>query len=530
MFRLRGDMRGLLKTQSQIVTGRRYSLGYNALDDTTRRRNPQRATSAESHILTSLKRDKASATVRDDRRNMSILAWMIRRHMDNVSRFTPNFRVPGHTPDNQHPEIAALNATVRRLLRWHSSRRNFDALGRHGRNEWLRMFEACKVIEGDAGGLKAKGGKLQGIEGDRIRKPTDWGKKKPSQKIQDSVTDEGLTFDGDGRRSGFCICRRTTGTSMEFERIVSDEDMVFDAYWPDRFDSNRGISPLMTALSEGADVRESWEWHLLKIKASGLFGFAFTRTSEDEMLSSQGEPNSDYPQDADGHASESAAYTQQVSAAVKGRGLINLDLDPGDDVKSIESGSPNPNVIPFTREIIRSILLSLDIPFTFYDSLTASFSARIADRNEYEESCEWKREKLIEVLDEVYGGWLFGKWAEADWLGFGSALARAKMTHEEAAAYLQWVPAGRPWLDKRSEMAGHILALSAGATSTPRICAQYGKDAYDIAEEQREYLEAAGAPLLYAQGGQVAVQAIMAAMGEQPAQEAPQPKERGEDE
>jgi hypothetical protein len=61
-------------------------------------------------------------------------------------------------------------------------------------------------------------------------------------------------------------------------------------------------------------------------------------------------------------------------------------------------------------------------------------------------------------------------------------------------------------------MSGHILALTAGVTSTPRICATYGDDAYDIAEEQREYLERAGQPLLYANGGQQAVQAIMAGM------------------
>ncbi len=41
----------------------------------------------------------------------------------------------------------------------------------------------------------------------------------------------------------------------------------------------------------------------------------------------------------------------------------------------------------------------------------------------------------------------------------------------------------------------------------------YGKDAYQIADTQAAYLKKAGAPLFYAQGGQMAVQAIMAAMG-----------------
>jgi capsid protein len=496
-----------LKTQAEVVRGRKYSLGYGAVEDTTRRRKTVSKTQAELSILTPTKRDAASATVQEDRRNMTLLAWMIRRHLDNVSRFTPHFRLAAASPEGQ-AALEPINSTVRRLLTWHAHRRQFDALGRHGRDEWLRMFEACKVIQGDCGGLKAEGGRLQGIEGDRIRKPTDMGDKAAPQ----DVTADGLTFDATGRRSGFCVCRRTTGTGMVFERVVAEADMVFDGYWPDRFDSNRGVSPLLTALNEGADVRETWEWLVLKAKTSALFGLAFTRTGSDDIFPTAGDPATSVP------TSEATAYTTQVTNAIKSRSLINLDLDPGDTVTEIQSDTPNPNVIPFTRELIRSVLLALDIPFTFYDSLTASFSARIADRNEYEESCEWKRAKNQDVLDDIYGGWLLEKWAAADLFGFGKALKTANISTDEVAASLRWVPAGRPWLDRSNEMSGHILALTAGVTSTPRICAAYGDDAYEIAAEQRAYLEQAGAPLLYAQGGQVAVQAIMAGMGQKPAE------------
>lgn len=506
-----------LRSSADIVAGRKYALGYNSIDSTITRRHIQKRTSPEITVLTSQKREQASATAREDRRNMSILAWMIRRHLDNVSRFTPTFRLPGDAP-----EIKAVNAAVKQMLDWHGRRRQFDVLGRHGRNEWLRMFEACKVIEGDAGGLKVKGGKLQGIEGDRIRKPTGAGADSKVQAQVKDVTEEGMTFNPDGTRKAFCLCKREGKSNLVFERLVPADEMVFDAYWPDRFDSNRGVSPLLTALNEGADVRETWEWLVLKAKASALFGLAFTRTSDDDIFPTQGDPATSPPKN------ESAAYTAQVAAAVKSRGLINLDLDVGEDVKEIQSSTPNPNVIPFTRELIRSILLALDIPFTFYDSLTASFSARIADRNEYEECCEWKRDKNIDVLDEIYGGWLLPMWEQADLRGFGTILARAGISVEEVAAALRWVPAGRPWLDRSNEMSGHILALTAGVTSTPRICAAYGEDAYEIAEEQKDYLEKAGQPLLYASGGQVAVQAIMSAMGgsTQPEQP-PQPQSGG---
>ena len=466
----------------------KIALGYNCVDDTTRRRKPVTRTTSEISILTAPKREKASATARDDRRNMTILAWMIRRHLDNVSRFTPHIR----TGDDK------VNQIVKKLLVWHSRARQFDVLGKHGRDEWLRMFEACKVISGDCAGLKSAGGKLQGIEGDRIFKSSD-------APIDKGITSEGLTKNDDGTRKEFCICKRSGqyGNTLMFDRLVPASDMIFDAYWPERFDSDRGVSPLLTALNEGADVRETWEWLVLKAKASALFGLAFTRTGADPI----NPMDSDEPTSAPGTLAES--YRAQILASVKAKNVINLDLDPGDSVTEIESKTPNPAIVDFTRELIRSILLSLDIPFTFYDSLTASFSARIADRNEYEESCEWKREKNISVLDDIYGGWLLPTWAKADLFGFGKALQTANISVEEVAASLRWVPAGRPWLDRAGEMSGHILALAAGTTSIPRICSSYGDDAYEIAAEQKDFLAKCGIPILYAQGGQVPVNDLL---------------------
>lgn len=470
------------------------ALGYGAIDSTTNRRNPITKTSGELFFLSEKKREIANATVRDDRRNFTVLAWMIRRHLDNVSRFTHHIRTG-------KPEV---DTVVKKLLNWHAKRTNFDAIGRHSRDEWLRMFEACKVINGDVAGIKSKFGRLQGIEGERIARPKSYPKGKSAEDVK-GVTEEGIIFNSDGTRKSFCICKRSGDKQdgLEFERIIPSSDVIFDAYWPERFDSNRGVSPLLTALNEGADVRETREWLVLKAKASALFGLAFTRTSSDEMLPSTGENPTDAP------ATEGASYSAQLAAGVKSRGLINLDLDPGDSVTEIESKTPNPQIVEFTRELIRSVLLALDIPFTFYDSLTASFSARIADRNEYEESCEWKRDKNISVLDDIYGQWLLPMWAESNLFSFGDALKTAGISVQEVAASLRWVPAGRPWLDRSNEMSGHILALAAGTTSTPRICSAYGDDAYEIAQEQKEYLEKAGIPLLYAQGGQFAVQSIM---------------------
>lgn len=426
-----------LKTSLELSSKAKTSLAYQSTISSDRRRPVSTRPSSEGYILTAQKRDTGSATARDDRRNMSILGWMIRRHLDNVSRFTPFFRIEEETP-----EMLSLEAKVRSLLRWHGNRRNFDAVGRHGRDEFMRMFEACKVIDGDSFALKVKGGKLQGIESDRVRKL--------DTKTDAVVSESGIIFNADGTRKAFCIGKRgKDGTGYEYERIISADQIIYDGYWPERFDSDRGVSPLLSALNEAADVRETLEWYMLKIKASGLFGFAFMRAQAQE---SQGD-------------TPLASYYDTVSNQIKAKGIINVEMDPGDEIKAIESNAPNSNVMPFTREVIRGILFSLDIPFTFYDSLTASFSARIADRNEYEEACEWKREKNMGVLDEIYGGWLIPMWYEANQFGLRDLMDSMKISVEEVGAMLSWVPAGKPWLDKTNEMSGHILALAAGITS-----------------------------------------------------------------
>jgi capsid protein len=378
-------------------------------------------------------------------------------------------------------------------MAWHGKRVNFDALKVMSRDEWMWMFEACKTISGDCGGLRTQGWRRQGIEPDRIRK---------TDGAPDGVTDEGLSFNSDGTRKAFCVTKRE-GVNFVFERMVPAEEMVFDGYWPERFDSGRGVSPLLTCLNEGADIRETIEYLILKVKGAALRGFAFTRTSSDDPGETTGENPTTAP------TSESASYSAQVAAGVKMRGLVNIDLDPGDSVTEIGSNTPNPNVVPLTREMIRGLLLALDIPFTFYDSLTASFSARIADRNEYEEMTEPKREKNIAVLSEIYEPPIFTAWETANIFGFGDALKAAKLTPEEVAYNLRWAPSNRAWLDRSNEMSGNILALAAGLESIPNLAAGYGVDPYELAAEQKEFLETCGIPLLYAQGGQVPVNDLL---------------------
>jgi hypothetical protein len=80
------------KTASARPVKGKKSLSYRGIEATPNRRTPQTKTSHEVAMLSGAKRQAQSGTVRDDRRSFTVLAWMIRRHLDNVSRFTPHIR------------------------------------------------------------------------------------------------------------------------------------------------------------------------------------------------------------------------------------------------------------------------------------------------------------------------------------------------------------------------------------------------------------------------------------------------------
>jgi len=111
---------------------------YDAVESTGRRRPPRTRVVAEHVVLPESKRVKMLATVQDQVRNASVAAWMVRRHLDYVSRFRMQFR----TGDEN------LDRLVTRIFDWHAKPRNFDVASRLGREEMFRLFEAEKVTSG----------------------------------------------------------------------------------------------------------------------------------------------------------------------------------------------------------------------------------------------------------------------------------------------------------------------------------------------------------------------------------------------
>jgi capsid protein len=452
----------------------RTLFGYNAVQDKNRRQAPQTRVKAEEEVLNKSKRTRMLATAQDQMRNLSLVAWMVRKHLDYVSSFHVSFRT----------EKEPVDKLVNEILEWHGAPQNFDFLGRFGRNEMFRFYELEKVVSGDAGLLKLNDLKLQAIESDIIAKgalPTNATERQKAD--HEKVNDSGLVLDTDGRILQYAICKRgKNGAKPIFDHLEDRSNLIFDGYWS-RFSSQyRGISPLSAAINTAQDVSEGLEWNIIKAKLHALFGIAIMRKSPD---------TGDFG-GAGGATSETqgaAATDAQTELDLNPRAINILDLEQGDTTNILESKTPSTEFVNSTYLYIQIAMLALDIPITSFDSRRSSFSARIADLNEYEVSVEYKRDKNRHAR-KAYSDWLLSEiWNNpaSEWR-LAQVVQRNDMTLTQIQNAVEWISLGAPWLDKLKQVMGDGLAISLGLDNSIDAAQRRGSDIFKNIDKQKQVL------------------------------------------
>lgn len=473
-----------------------FTFGYNAVEDKGRRQSPKTTVYREDEILTKYNRNKLQATSQDQMRNHSLVAWMVRKHLDYVSKFHVSFRT----------DKPALDNLVNRIFRWHGAPRNLDYMGRFGRDEMFRLFELEKVLAGDAALIKLQDLKLQALESDLICKGSG---------APENVNDSGLVVDDKGRVQSYCVCeRQPNGSKPKYDHLEPISAVIFDGYWT-RFSSQfRGVSPLSTAINTVQDIHEAFEFNLIKAKMHALFGVAITREPENtgDMGYSSGSSKvtawvaqdwtwtaGDYCSylgkiyicNEDNTTTSSSVFATDLSAGywtedttatatkLDPRSINMLDLNPGEDVKILESGTPSAEFVEGSYLFIQIAMLALDIPITSFDSRRSSFSARIADLNEYEVSSDSKRTKNRYVRQE-YSDWVL----ETIWNDPNTPWPLKKiaidngMSLRDVQESLEWIPSGSPWLDKLKQVQGDKFAIDSLLDNPIDACRRRGSDVF----------------------------------------------------
>lgn len=479
---------------NRIRAGARAAFGYHAVVDKGRRAAPLSTLKNEDAQLTSSDKSKLDMTAQDLPRNFELAAWALRLHVAYVSRFVPHVQT-GSTE---------LDALVLAALAAASRRERFDVAARHNRDRAMALFEIANVFYGDAAFIKTGDGRVQGVPGVRICKP-------PSAQMTSAadaakwatVTSRGLILDKQtGAMVEAAVCRwKDNGTGLDFDHFEPARNLIFNGYFTD-FDQSRGASPLSASINRCKDLMEALEYTNLKIKLHALFGLAFGTDGQNSPL----EPNLD---------GDEATTTARPQYKVEpSQGLMVFNLRPGDKVDTVESKVPNSEFVDYTALSMRIALLAFDIPFTFLDSSKASFSARIADANQYEFLAAAKRQKNAEVLTE-WSDWRLGLMAASGGELY-DALRRYKTTAAEVAAKVEWVGAETPWIDKLAQLQGDQLGVALSTESIPRICRRRNVDWRKVIDENAavyDYARSKGVPVAIGQPGQATAGA---AVGDKP--------------
>ncbi len=510
------------KTTTVTPVDSTKKLAYDAVSDKGRRRAPSTLIASEHVILPDSKRKKMLATVQDQVRNASTAAWMVRKHLDYVSRFRFQFRMSGKDD---------LNKLVNRIMDWHGRPNNFDISGRLGREEMFRLFEAEKVTAGDAGILKINdyGLKCQAVESDLITLPR-LGKMKAGKKGEyeplpvdvtnavDKETGIQLSTQFPGKVDKWCICNRGwDGRSVAFDHLEDSANVIFGAYYT-RFGSQwRGVSPLSTAINAIQDLYEGFEWNLLKAKVHAIFGVAIMRdyaagATDQEEVSGFGSAAGITTGTDEGllSASETEAGTKSISSSLQKLtpdSMLMVDMDTKGRIDTIESRTPSQEFQSFSELMLRIVLLSLDIPYTALNPTSASFAAMIADQNIYEVACRWKRDKNRWARHE-YSDWMLASiWNDPqDQWGLKAVANKAGITRvREILDECEWISMGQPWLQKLNEVAGDTASISAMIDNPIDICQRRGTDVFENIDKMKQvmdYAAANGVPIMFGQPGQ----------------------------
>lgn len=420
---------------------------YVAAESSNKRRDPGTVIKSSDAVLDLTRRKRLTAGAIDLQRNYSVASWAIRKHLDYVSTFT----------FQSTTEIPSFNLQLEALMKWWSRPLNCDIGQRHSFRRMIRLAESSRVIHGDMFLVKFANGKLQAIDGDRVRDP--------QTRLAEEEWIHGCKIGKGGQLQRVMIHKRKLDGSYVQERDVSAGNVIQLGYF-DSFDQYRGVTPLASAIADMQDAMEVKDYARAKAKVTQLFALAITR----EMA------------DAD---EETGGDEYQVDL---GKGPVKVELDPGDKMEFLESRHPSTEFQAFIILCLQCALKALDIPWSFFDEKHTNFFGSRSALIQYLMSCRAKREDLREVLDRIT------TWKILQWIAQGYLTLPAGYTVEDLS--WDWVPAGVPWWNPEQEISGDVLAIANKLRTRSEIRRErYGDDWRDVVtrlKQEEDFMRSLG--------------------------------------
>lgn len=437
------------------AAGDMVGLKYDAALPTRSRRPFVTSTLSEDKELRPHDRQAIISQGRDLLRNFALAGFMVRKHLQYVASFAfeATCRAEPGASEERKREIDAFNELFEEKIRVWQQRRNCDLAQRHCFSELLELIETHRVFDGDVGVLKVGGGRIQIIEGDRIRNPVDPAWQNTTMLWPDYEWVHGVKVGRTGRAFRYAINRRLPEGGFEFEREVPAENLFLTGYYT-RIDQIRGVAKLAPVIEIFAHLHEGIGYALAKAKLGQLLGI-FSTHKEDDF------------EDGDKNASGMSTVNEITEALIDkfGPEIAHIAAKTGDTVEMVNANTPSNEFQAFCVMVIRLIFAALDIPYSFFDGDAANYYGQKGELDNYVDSCKLKQTDLIELLDELT------EWLVREWVADGELELPEGMTLEDVR--FEWTGAGLPWWRLIDDAKGYLSAFLCGLASPVAVGKSY---------------------------------------------------------
>lgn len=466
------------------------AFGYVATEEKKHRRAVAYTTKSEDDVTTPHERRKLKAIAEELNRNFEVPAFGLRLHLDYVAGFSFKATSGNEAWDD---ELEAFVANWSQPL-------SCDASGRHSLDALGRLWESHRTMDGDLGVFKLRDGRVQLVEGDRIKDP-------PERRDGERWV-HGVKVNPQGAALAFAIHNRS-GSSLAFDRTVPASWMCHFAYRT-RYDQVRGISPLAAAMNRFRDCYEGFDLALAKNKIAQLYGLAVFRSGavDDGRM----------PSDPSAETESQAAARAAMFRLDPNRGPYTLNLNEKDKTEVLESKNPSIEFQAFTKVMLRVGLLAFDIPDCFIDPIGMNYATMKTALTLYLKRCEDKRRANRELRDHLT------RWR----VGLGVAngeLDPAKHGVAFEEIRWRWIPRGVPWFDKGKEVPGDVAAVQAGFQTVGQIIEErFDGDLLDVLRQRAKEEALARSLGIVLPGMQPAVASAPAADDGEPADDESDPE------
>jgi capsid protein len=349
---------------------------------------------------------------------------------------------------------------------WTLEKDRLDVSGRRTWGQLLRMWQARRDVDGDAGIAMLDEqyenrplSYVQTFEADQIQNPDS---KEPN--------DPGIDFDDFGMPVRYHVVSDPNDLKASKKQTFARENFILFRNDPtERVNRARGMSLFLQSLSIGQDHTDIMDAITQLVKSAAFIGLKF-RMDADE----------------DGNPFGAAGGTETAENGVDYSKVklvpgTNIVLGEGEDVDVLESKNPTEQVQSFEKILLSRLLLPFGLT---YELLTGDYSAlndrtaRVAQK-QFEKLIRPEQAALGIVATRIF------RWALSRAVNAGELTPPPKV--KNTWFNHSWGKPGFPYINILQEAQAHVLLLEKGLTSRTKILGEQGDDDFDDLMDEIEY-------------------------------------------